>query len=67
MGGSGAPCQRATDQVKIEFDLDGLIVLNAHDGKTDAHLCKLEVHRPGNLSKTQRAAAAMALARTEVR
>jgi hypothetical protein len=52
--------------VKIDYNRDGLIELNAYDGDTGAFMCKLEVQRPGNLSTAQVAKAANDLARIRV-
>lgn len=51
---------------KIEVTLDGTIELNAYDGVSGAHLCKLHVERPGNLTAMQRASARQELARWKV-
>ena len=53
--------------VYIDFARDGTIVLNAHDGETSAHIARLEVNRPGNLSKAQRSESRLLLSRMEVR
>jgi molecular chaperone DnaK len=52
--------------VKIYYNRDGLIELNAHDGVTGGFMCKLEVQRPGNLSTAQAAKAANDLSRIKV-
>jgi molecular chaperone DnaK len=52
--------------VKIDYNRDGLIELNAYDGETDAFLCKLQVERPGNLSTAQVANAAEIFRKTKV-
>jgi molecular chaperone DnaK len=51
---------------KIDYTREGLIELNAYDGETGAFLCKLEVERPGNLSKAQAANAAATFRKTKV-
>jgi molecular chaperone DnaK len=51
---------------KIEVTLDGTIELNAYDGVSGAHLCKLHVERPGNLTAMQRTSARQELARWKV-
>jgi len=51
--------------VKIDV-IEGMIELNAYDGVTDVHLCKLEVQRPGNLNTMQRSSARQELARWKV-
>jgi molecular chaperone DnaK len=52
--------------VKIDYNRDGLIELNAYDGETSAFLCKLQVERPGNLSKSQAENAADVLRKIKV-
>jgi molecular chaperone DnaK len=54
-------------KITIDYDGDGMILLNAYDGDTNAFLCKIEVIRPSNLSKAQRAAATALMARSEVK
>jgi molecular chaperone DnaK len=51
---------------KIEVTADGTIELNAYDGESGTHLCKLHVERPGNLNEMQRANARQELARWKV-
>jgi molecular chaperone DnaK len=51
---------------KVEVITDGTIELNAYDGVTGTHLCKLHVERPGNLNATQRTSARQELARWKV-
>jgi len=53
-------------KVKIDYNRDGLIELNAYDGETDAFLCNLKVERPANLTGSQVANAASALRRVKV-
>ena len=52
--------------VKIDYNRAGMIELNAFDGQTGVHICKLEVNRPGNLSTAQVAKAAGDFARIKV-
>jgi molecular chaperone DnaK len=52
--------------VKIDYNRDGMIELNAYDGETGTFMVKLTVHRPGNLSTAQAAKAANDLARIRV-
>jgi molecular chaperone DnaK len=53
-------------RVAISYDRAAMIELNAYDGQTGAHLCKLEVKRPSNLNQAQAATAAAALRKTKV-
>jgi molecular chaperone DnaK len=53
--------------VYIDFARDGTIMLNAHDGETGAHIARLKVNRPGNLSEAQRSESRTLLSRMEVR
>jgi molecular chaperone DnaK len=52
--------------VKIDYNRDGMIELNAYDGETGGFMVKLTVERPGNLSNAQVARAAGDLARVKV-
>jgi len=54
-------------KVKMQVTLDATITLNAYDGETDEFLCKLEVVRPGNLTRPERLKARDSLARMEVK
>jgi molecular chaperone DnaK len=52
--------------IKIDYNRDGLIELNAYDGETEAFLCNLKVERPGNLSSAQVANATEIARKTQV-
>jgi molecular chaperone DnaK len=52
--------------VKIDYNRDGLIELNAYDAESDTFLCKLQVERPGNLSTAQAEQAAQVFKLTKV-
>jgi molecular chaperone DnaK len=52
--------------IKISYNRAGMIELNAHDGQTGAHMCRLNVDRPGNLSTAQVANATELYRKTKV-
>ena len=52
--------------VKIDYNRDGMIELNAYDGETGGFMVKLTVERPSNLSTAQVAKAAGDFARVKV-
>jgi molecular chaperone DnaK len=53
-------------KVTMSYDRAGMIEVNAYDGQTGTHMCKLKVPRPGNLSKAQVANAAALYRNTKV-
>jgi molecular chaperone DnaK len=53
-------------RVTISYNRAAMIELNAYDGQTGVHICKLEVERPRNLNMAQAANAAAALSKIKV-
>jgi molecular chaperone DnaK len=54
-------------RIEVTFSDDQTVRLSAYDGESGAFLCKLEVERPGNLTKAERLKARESLSRMGVK
>ena len=67
-GSFGRPVPRGYPlRCQVEYTVDQMVVVNLHDGETNAHICELKILHEGLLSDAERAAARERLAGLTVR